>query len=163
MATDTLTPSAITQHEIDVFFKAYAARFNDALSGKQVDVSGTVNAFADCFVEASPAGIHCGKNDQQFRDAIPKGHEFYKQTGMKAMVIEAKDLTILDGLHAMVRVHWRSDHVKRDGAQVSIPFEVIYLLQHQEKGLKIFAYITGDEQKVMKEKGVLPDQGQAAK
>jgi len=159
METVVLRPSLITQDSIDQFFDAYAARFNDSLTRDQIDLDSTVNAFADCFIEASPAGVQCSKNDQQFKEAIPQGYALYKQTGMQAMVIEGKELTLLDEMHALVRVQWRSDHIRKDATSVSIPFEVIYLLQQQESGLKIFAYITGDEQKVMQEKGVLSADG----
>jgi hypothetical protein len=41
---------------------------------------------------------------------------------------------------------------KREGA---IDFEVIYLLQLRDERIKIFAYITGDEQKAFKDAGLL--------
>ena len=157
MATNIITRPAITHYTVDVFFEAYASRVNDALSGKGADIDATVNAFAACFVEASPLGVICGKNDQAFRDAIPKGSAFYRETGMKAMVIEARELTVLNEQHALVKIHWRSDHLTKEGKEISIPFEVIYLLQQQDHGLKVFAYITGDEKGAMKDAGVLPD------
>ncbi len=46
---------------------------NDALADPpKIDAEATAAAFADCFVEASPVGINCGKNDETFLAQIPK-------------------------------------------------------------------------------------------
>jgi hypothetical protein len=137
------------------FFDAYAQRFNDALEGKGIDVEATVNAFAECFVEASPVGIVCGKNDEQFRDAIPKGFEFYRSIGTKSMQIESKEIAILDSFHSMVKVHWVATYKKGNDKNDVIEFDVFYFVQTINDSIKIFAYITGDEQKVLKERGLM--------
>jgi hypothetical protein len=136
------------------FFFAYEARFNDALSGKE-DVDSVVNSFASCFVEASPAGINCGKNDESFREAIPKGNEFYRTIGTRFMKITSLAITPLDDLHSMVKVQWDSLYQKKNEETVSIKFQVIYFLQSKGNEHKIFLYITGDEQKAFKEHGLI--------
>jgi hypothetical protein len=139
---------------IKKFFSAYETRFNDALNGKE-DVDATVNSFASCFLEASPAGINCGKNDASLREAIPRGNAYYKKIGTKSMKIISLDITPLDGLHYMVKVHWDSLYEKKDKEEVAISFDVIYFLQLKDNELKIFLYITGDEQKVLEENGLI--------
>jgi hypothetical protein len=53
---------------VQSFFAEYAAGFNRALADPaDVDVDGVTAAFAACFVEASPAAVNCGSNDDQFR------------------------------------------------------------------------------------------------
>jgi hypothetical protein len=143
------------RNEIERFFNAYEKRFNDSLAGLEPDVDGTVNSFAECFVEASPAGIICGKNDRKFRKAVPKGNEFYKSIGTQSMTIKDREITVIDDLHAMVKIHWHSVYKKNDNAEVIIEFDVHYLIQQKENGIKIFAYITGDEQKALKENGLI--------
>lgn len=143
------------QDKIDAFFDAYARRFNEALTGKEPDIEATVNSFAGCFIEASPLGVNCGKNDESFREAIPKGNAFYKSIGTESMNIESKQVTELDDYHFMVKVRWNSAYRKQDGSPEIIDFDVYYFLQYREEQLKIFAYITGDEQKVLKERGLL--------
>lgn len=138
---------------IEQFFEAYEKRFAEGLSGNEV-AAGTANAFADFFVEASPVGISGGKNDEEFRDRVPKGYEFYRSIGITKMEIRQLDITELNELHHMVEVYWESFYEK-DGQQDSIEFSVIYFLQHLNGTLKVFAYITGDEQAVLKERGLV--------
>ncbi|HKO81861.1 MAG TPA: hypothetical protein VJU78_15755 [Chitinophagaceae bacterium] len=145
----------INAHEpIQQFFSAYESRFNDAINGKE-DIDGTVNSFETCFLEASPAGINCGKNDESLREAIPKGNAYYKSIGTKSMKISKLDITKLDDLHYMVKVYWDSLYEKKDKKMISIGFDVIYFLRAKENEWKIFLYITGDEQKVLKENGLI--------
>lgn len=47
-------------------------------------------------------------------------------------------------------------YTKPDGSEVTIPFDVIYLLQLLGGQPKIFAYITGDAMGVLREHGLLP-------
>jgi hypothetical protein len=56
----------------------------------------------------------------------------------------------------MVKVHWDSLYVKKNGEGVQIEFTVIYLVQTIGGSPKIFGDITGDEQKVLKEHGLMP-------
>lgn len=147
MTTDSL-------HKLDDFFRAYEKRFNDFLSGKELDLEGTVNSFATFFVEASPAGVRGGANDNNFRPAVEKGYAFYKSIGTRSMTITGSDITLLDDFHAMARIHWRSVNVK-DNSEIVIDFEVIYFVQTIHSVSKIFAYITGDEQKVLRERELI--------
>jgi hypothetical protein len=136
------------------FFAAYEKRFNDALKG-ETDVEGTAAAFAPFFVEASPAGIHGGSNDQEFRKKIPQGMDFYRQIGTYSMEILSQDVTELDDLHYMVKVHWKATYKNKDNTDLAIEFDVIYFLQTRDDEWKVFAYITGDEDKVMREHGLI--------
>lgn len=140
---------------LHTFFEAYANRFNDALKGGD-DVVATAAAFADYFVSANPSGVTGGKNDEAFTKQIPAGNDFYRNIGTTSMIIRSLDITWLDGLHAMVKVFWRSEYErKKDAAQVTIDFEGIYLLQVREGQPRIFAYITGDEQEVLRSHGII--------
>jgi hypothetical protein len=139
------------------FFAEYEARTNRALADPaRLDIEATAKAFADCFIAANPNGVTCGKNDAGLRDPIPKGFEFYRSIGTKSMKIASLTTTILDECHAMVKVHWEAFYKRTDGSGEVIDFDVIYLLQTTGDMPRIFAYITGDEQKVYKERGLLP-------
>jgi len=141
---------------ISRFFDDYAARFNKALSGQDPDIADTVAAFAACFVEASPAGIICSKNDERFRDAVPKGYAFYKSIGTQSMKICSKVITPLDAMHAMVKIHWQALYVKKAGNRAEVGFDIHYFVQVKDGAAKIFAYITGDEQQLLKAHGLEP-------
>lgn len=139
--------------QIEQFFDAYEKRFAEGLAGNAV-AEETAAAFADFFVEASPNGIIGGKNDQEFRERVPEGYNFYRSIGITKMEIRQLDITELNELHYMVEVYWESFYEK-DGQPGSIEFSVIYLLQNLNGTLKVFAYITGDEQAVLKERGLV--------
>ena len=142
--------------KVQAFFNDYEARFNQSLQEPPVvDVDGVVGAFAGCFVEASPVGVNCGKNDDQFRQAVPQGFAFYKSIGTTSMKIAALDITPLDDYHVMAKVHWDSRYTTSNGEE-KIEFDVIYFLQLLNEQPKIFAFITGDEQKVLQERGLIP-------
>jgi hypothetical protein len=143
------------EKKIDDFFAAYEKRFNDFLSGKLPDIDGTANSFAECFVEASPGGVNCGKNNEDFKLAIPKGYEFYKSIGTQSMDIMSKEITLLDDYHAMVKINWRALYIKKNNDKEVIEFSVFYFVQMKDEQIKIFSYITGDEQKVLKERGLI--------
>jgi hypothetical protein len=141
--------------QLEIFFSQYAERFNTALNNENPDINETAKAFADCFIEASPRGIVCGKNDEQFRAMIPRGYAFYKNIGVTSMDIIAKETTIFDDFHSMTKIRWKTTFVKQDKSKGNIEFDIIYLTWSKENEHKIFTYITGDEQKALKENGLI--------
>jgi hypothetical protein len=148
---------AIRNETIEAFFKAYAARMNHALGDHpRDDVEGSVNAFADFFVEASPKGVFGGKNDDEFRAKIPQGNAFYRSLGTQSMTIETLAITPLDKHHVYARVHWKAIYKKQDGSTIPLEFDVIYFLQVLNNTPKIFAYIAGDEQGMYEKNGIVP-------
>jgi hypothetical protein len=83
---------------------------------------------------------------------IPRGHAFYRKIGTKSMKILSKELTPIDTFHTMVKVRWSSKYIRQsDGSPITIDFDVTYFLQHVKEDIKIFAYVTGDEQKALRE------------
>lgn len=135
---------------IQAFFEEYEKRFEEGLAGQAV-AEDTAKVFADFFVEASPVGIMGGKNDEQFRETVPKGYDFYRSIGITKMEVRQIDITELDEMHYLVDVRWEAFYEK-SGLEDSVEFSVIYFLQNRKGELKIFAYITGDEQAVLKER-----------
>jgi hypothetical protein len=142
------------QQQLEKFFAAYEQRFNDVLNGRPTDVEATAAAFADYFVESSPKGVMGGKNDEQFREMIPRGNEFYKSIGTLSMKIGKLDITELDDFHAVAKVHWLSSYKNNK----RIDFDVFYMVTLTGGAPKIFAYVTGDEQKVLAENDLVPKQ-----
>ncbi len=142
---------------IEDFFAAYEAGFNRALADSaEIDVEATAGAFADCFIEASPNGVLCGKNDEQFRTQIPEGFAFYRSIGTKSMKLASLTVTPLDDYHLMAKVHWEALYQKKDGSEEGIHFDVIYFVQTVGDQPRIFGYITGDEQRLLRERGLIP-------
>ena len=140
---------------IEEFFNAYESHFNDAISNESIDMEEVVSAFANCFVESSPAGVFCGQNDAGFLDKIKQGFEFYKRIGTRGMNIISKEITLLDDFHSLAKIYWRYSYVK-DNAPGTIDFNVFYLVNTiYDNEIKIFAYIAGDEKKALKERGLI--------
>lgn len=153
LLTKVSTNMTDINEQIEQFFSDYEKRFERGLAGNAV-AEETAQAFADFFVEASPVGVSGGKNDRDFLEAVPAGYDFYRSIGITKMEIRQLDITELNELHYMVEVYWESFYEK-DGDADSIEFSVIYFLQNLNGALKVFAYITGDEQAVLKERGLV--------
>jgi hypothetical protein len=146
---------------IERFFEGYAAQFARALAEPpEVDTGATAAAFADCFVEAGPRGVSCGRNDETFRAQIPQGYAFYRGIGIRSMAVASLAPSQLDARHWCVRVSWTAAY-DRGGRTGTVEFEVLYFLQTTDEGPKIFAYVTGDEEGELRRLGLLdgPDQG----
>jgi hypothetical protein len=86
---------------------------------------------------------------------VPRGFAHYRRMGTQLMDIRHLDVTVLDPVHAMAKVRWHSEYRRKDGGEVSIDFDVIYLLRVKDGPPKIFAYISGDEQQALREHGVI--------
>jgi len=143
------------KQQADDFFDHYCDVFNKAMKEDMPDIERTAALFSACFIAADPSGVHCGQNDETFRDAMQKGYAFYKEIGITSMDIVSKKITILDDLHTMVKVFWRSNFLKKDGVRGIIEFENIYFTQAKDTQHRVFAYITGDEQAALKEAGLV--------
>lgn len=140
---------------IEVFFNDYEKTFQDSINGKKVDAKKVVAFYADTFVQANPKGTVAVRNDKDFLDAIPKSYEFYNQLGSISMKIAKEEITILDEWHAVVKIHWKSDYQKKDGKKVTIDYDVHYFVQQHHGSIKIFSSISGDEEKLIKESGLV--------
>lgn len=152
-AKSTIDKSA--QESIDQFFSSYEANFNNGMLGVTDDVKNSIrSSFASCFAESSPVGVICGQNNPEFVNRIEQGFKLYKSIGTKSMQIISKDIRAIDTLHYIVKVNWRYTAKKADN-DVVIDFDTHYLLTRSDGSLKIFAYITGDEQKALKEHGLM--------
>jgi hypothetical protein len=136
------------------FFEQYAERFNRSLAGEKVEAKEVAESFADHFVEAGPGGVNGGKNGLLFRMMIPRGFAHYRKIGTTQMKVAALSVEPIDDRHVLAKVHWDSRYRKKDGSDDRIEFDVTYLLHFEDGEPKIFAYITGDEERILKEHGL---------
>ncbi len=148
--------AAAMRRKIESFFRRYAERFQRSLDDpSDVDTDGVVASFADYFVESSPAGVRGGKNGLAFKFMIGRGFAHYRKIGTVSMKVAKLEVTPLDDAHAMAKVTWDSRYRRRkDGADVRIVFANLYFLAFRKGVPKIFAYITGDEQALLKKHGL---------
>lgn len=136
------------------FFNDYELSFKNGLAGNE-DTGTFASFFADCFVEANPKGVSCEKNNEELRKSMATGYERYRKMGTKEMTIQAIVSSKLLEFHYMAKVDWLSIYKKQDNSVVTIEFRVVYLLQDTNNMLKIFSYITGDEEAVLKQYGLI--------
>lgn len=143
---------------VEEFFSRYETMFNSAMAGQDVTQEATA-MFADSFVESTPSGVMCSNNRGEFVEKARKGLEFYRSIGTRSMTISSTDVTLIDDLHAMAKVYWRYTYDK-DGSEGHIDFHVFYFLTNATGELKIFSFIGGDETKLLKEHGLVPEEAE---
>lgn len=124
------------------------------MQGNKAGINTTAESFTDYFIESSPLGVICGKNDSKFKERMLKGYEFYKKIGITSMNILSTEITALDDYHTMAKIYWKTNYEK-EGKIGKIEFEVTCFLQYKDKKHRIFAYITGDEEKELKHHGLV--------
>lgn len=141
--------------DIQAFFERYQQMFMEGLR----DPAGTTDVtwpYASAFVAASPTGINVGENDEQYRDVMRQGFDYYRQIGTKDMRLRSVDVVAIDDHHCLARVGWTAVYARDALPDVAIDFEVTYLLQQLDGPPKVFGWISGDEEAVLREHGIIP-------
>ena len=148
--------------DYEEFFREYAKIYERSL-GESVDVAGIRSFFAEAFVSASVGGqVAVGANDETFEETLRRGYGFYKAIGTTSMKVDRVEPEALYENHDQVRVFYSAGYRKRDGTEILIPFDVLYLLQRRIGGPKIFGFVAGDEMAVYRKHGLVDETGQPA-
>lgn len=134
-------------------FERYERFFNRSLCGK-AHMSELASLYASEFIGAAPAGVRTGKNDDQFRRGMAQGHDHYRAIGTKEMRIRDIRISPIDEHHCMAHVAWTATYARTDRPDVAIDFDVHYLVQVLDGEPKIFGWISGDEQALLKKHGI---------
>ena len=135
-------------------FDRYERFFQNALAG-DLDPAEVAGLYAEEFIAASPAGVMAGKNDAGLLEVMQQGYAQYRAIGTKDMRVQGLRLSPIDALHCVAHVAWRASYAREDLPETVIDFEVHYLVQLREDGPKVFGWVTGDEDAVLKQHGVL--------
>jgi hypothetical protein len=135
-------------------FERYERVFNAALHG-DVDMDDVAALYAADFIAASPAGVMTGKNDEQLKQVMAQGYARYRAIGTKEMRIRGLRISPMDEHHCVAHVAWRATYVRNDKPDVTIDFDVHYLVQRLGAEPKVFGWVSGDEQAVLKEHGII--------
>ncbi|WP_370042655.1 nuclear transport factor 2 family protein [Sinorhizobium fredii] len=135
------------------FFKRYESMANRVLAS-DMGVDETTFAFASDFIAASPAGVMAGKNDKSLTTSMEKGYARYRAIGTRELKIRNLEITPIDALHFLVRVDWRSVYEVDERPDIVIDFEVHYLVQLHNGEPRIFGWVSGDEEAVLREHGI---------
>jgi len=135
-------------------FERYERFFNQALHG-DMDMAEVASLYASDFIAASPAGVMVGQNDEQLRQVMARGYAHYRAIGTKAMRIRDVRISPIDALHCVAHVAWTATYERKNQPDTAIDFDVHYLVQNLSGEAKVFGWIAGDEQAVLKKHGIV--------
>lgn len=135
-------------------FERYERFCNQSLNGN-MDMDEMVSLYASDFIAASPAGVMSGKNDNQLKQAMAQGYARYRAIGTKMMRILDVRLSQVDELHCVAHVTWTATYARKVGADTNIDFDVHYLVQMLSGEAKVFGWMSGDEQALLKKHGIV--------
>lgn len=136
------------------FFDRYEDLFNRALAG-HADMDAVTALYTPEFIAASPAGVAGGRNDDRFRHAMAQGYERYRTIGTKEMYIRDIRVSPIDEHHCLAHVAWMATYERKDRPDIAIDFDVHYFVRMLDEGPRVFGWVTGDEQALLKRHGIV--------
>ena len=136
------------------FFERYESCFNQSLGG-HVDMDEVASLYASEFIAASPAGVMAGKNDVQLKQVMAQGYARYRAMGTKEMRIRDVHLSSIDDHHCVAHVAWTAIYSRKNQPDVAIDFDVHYFVQKLDGEPKVFGWVSGDEQALLKKHGIM--------
>ncbi|TIM07392.1 nuclear transport factor 2 family protein [Mesorhizobium sp.] len=139
--------------QVRKLFERYERLFRKSLAG-DADMDEVTSVYASAFIAASPAGVMVGKNDDQLKQAMKQGYARYRAIGTKEMRIRDVGISPIDEHHCVAHVAWRSIFARKGQTDVTIDFDVHYLVQKLAGEPKIFGWVSGDEQEVLRKHGI---------
>lgn len=135
-------------------FERYESFFERSLAG-DMNQEEVASLYASDFIAASPAGVTTGKNDDHLVEVMAEGYAYYRQIGTTGMRIRNVRISPIDELHCVAHVAWTASYARQGKPDLAIDFDVHYLVQKLGEEPKIFGWISGDEQAVLKERGII--------
>ena len=140
--------------QVKKFFDRYEETFRESLRG-EADMDRVAALYAAEFIAASPAGVMTGKNDEQLKRTVSQGYVRYRDIGTKDMRIRNVRLSPIDKHHCVAHVAWTATYARKDLRDVTIEFDVHYLIQMLGDEPKVFGWVSGDEQALLKKHGII--------
>lgn len=138
---------------IRALFQRHEDNFNRAIAGNGRPEDAAA-LFAPEFIAASQAGVMTGKNDEDLLKVIEAGYDHYRQTGARRMTVRDIAVTPIDENHALARVSWHARYHRKDGVETDVDFDVSYFVQNLGDEPKIFGWVAGDEEALLRERGL---------
>ncbi len=144
----------MTKDEVKNFFMRYEQFFMQSLNG-EIDSDELSSLYAQEFIVASPLGVMTGKNDIIFQKTLAQGYEQYRKMGTQRMRVRDVSISPIDDIHCVAHVAWTATYSAAKKPNIEIDFEVNYLMQELDNELQVFGWISGNEQDLLKEYGVI--------
>ncbi|MGM4910090.1 nuclear transport factor 2 family protein [Rhizobium sp. 768_B6_N1_8] len=138
---------------VSKLFERYERLFRQALAGK-ADMDEVASLYASDVIAATPAGVISGKNDEELKRMMTQGYEHYRSIGTKEMTLRHVRLSPIDESHYVAHVAWRATYARKNQPDAKIDFDVHYLVQLLHGEAKVFGWVSGDEQALLKQHGI---------
>ena len=135
-------------------FERYERAFNQALSG-DTDLREVASLYASRFIAASPAGVMTGKNDDHLKLVMAQGYARYRAMGTKKMRIRNVRISPMDDHHCVAHVAWTATYARKDRPDTAIDFDVHYFVQQLDEEPKVFGWVSGDEQALLRKHDII--------
>lgn len=142
------------ESDVKELFERYESVFNRSLGG-DMDMDSVAALYAAEFIAASPAGVMAGKNDDQLKQVMAQGYARYRAMGTKEMRIRNVRLSTMDDHHCVAHVAWTATYARTDRPDVTIDFDVHYFVRKLDGEPKVFGWVSGDEEALLKQHGIL--------
>lgn len=142
------------ERSVEKLLEHYERLFNQALGG-EADLNEVASLYASEFIAASPAGVASGKNDDQLRQDMNQGYARYRAIGTKEMRIRTVAISPIDEHHCVAHVAWTATYARQDRADFEIDFDVHYLVQELDGQPKVFGWVSGDEEALLRQHGII--------
>ena len=139
---------------IDAFMTRYAALFRRALIEDPAP-DEIAALYAAEVIAASPQGVRAARNDADFARAMRQAHARYRAIGTRDIRIETMRLSPIDDHHCIAHVGWHASYARDGAPDQQIAFEVHYLMQVLDDQPRIFGWVSGDEQAVLRQHGII--------
>ncbi|WP_299360580.1 nuclear transport factor 2 family protein [uncultured Paracoccus sp.] len=142
------------EQAVRTLFARYEDFFNRSLAG-EIDLDEGSSLYASDFIAASPSGVITGRNDEQLRQVMAQGFERYRAIGTTGMRVRDVRIAPIDDLHCVAHVAWTASYARDDLPATTVDFDVHYLVQVLDGAAKVFGWIAGDEEAVLRQHGIL--------
>lgn len=139
---------------VKTLFERYERFVRRSLVG-EIDIDEVASLYAPAFIAASPERVMTGKNDDQLKRAMGQVYAHYRAIGTKDMRIRNIRTSPIDERHCVAHVAWTATYARPGAPDVSIDFDVHYLVQERGSEMTIFGWVTGDEQALLREHGII--------
>jgi hypothetical protein len=135
-------------------FERYARMFERGLAG-DVDAAEVADIYASGFLASTPAGVVVGENDDILLEAMKTGYVRNREIGTRAMRLRDIRMSDIDDLHCVAHVAWTAVYARDDLPETEVEFEVHYLVRVDDGVARVFGWMSGDEDALLKSRGIL--------
>lgn len=154
----TRTPArseAVLSENLSDHVQRFFERYEEGANSFEETV--VLEGLAPEFMGADPNGAQVFELNDEFRKAIPARKEFFRSIGFRSAHILGVEQSQLSSDYILAKVRWEM-FFERDGQANEFRFLVSYVLRDAGgSDLKVVFYVShDDEQRVMREAGLIP-------